>query len=343
MQRNKNNFDFIRFVAATMVILGHSYHLLLLSSQEPVSQLTGTMYSGSLGVYIFFVISGYLVTQSLERTSPRYHHYLWNRSLRIFPALVVVVVLSAFVLGPLLTDLSLAEYFHSGTTSAYLQTAALYVHYYLPGVFSTNPYPGAVNGSLWSIPIEFLMYLMLLGLGLLGVIKRRTIVSLMWLLTTATAILFPSCLTWSVPYVGDGVTITTLAIFFLSGMLFYLYRDTIPLDSRILIFLCVVWILSFRTVYCMYVSYVFIPYAVTWFAFGRISITHNFGRYGDFSYGMYLYAFPVQQTLIHFGLSSQVLLFFATFSITLPIAVLSWHSVESRALRLKRHQVFAGT
>lgn len=101
--------------------------------------------------------------------------YLKKRVLRIFPALIVVVLLTGgfFLLGPLVTTLALTDYFKSNQTWTYLLTIFLYIHYHLPGVFANNPYPNSVNGSLWTLTWEFLMYIVVLALGLAGLIKKR--------------------------------------------------------------------------------------------------------------------------------------------------------------------------
>ena len=167
-QNRENNFDFIRFVAAAMVIFSHTYAVLKDNSSEPLSGATGFITFGSLAVEIFFIVSGYLVCKSLlMRSSPL--AFVEARILRIFPALIICCASCTLVLGPILTRLPLGEYFGAAQTWHYLfdNATLLKLQWFLPGVFEHNPLPGVVNGSLWTLPTEFKMYLALLAAGLI--------------------------------------------------------------------------------------------------------------------------------------------------------------------------------
>lgn len=145
-----------------MVLYGHSF--VLLGLREPL--FMSWLPLGPLGVFIFFTISGYLVSESWDR-DPHLLRFFQRRLLRILPGLAVCVLLTVGVLGPLLTTLPLADYFSNPHTLGYLRTIGLYITYYLPGVFDGNRYPNAVNGSLWSLPVEFLMYIVVALVGVL--------------------------------------------------------------------------------------------------------------------------------------------------------------------------------
>lgn len=151
---HRNNLTALRLVAAGLVLYGHAFILLGL----PAPSFMGWAPFGPIGVYIFIAISGYLVAQSWY-SDPDFFRFLQRRAIRIFPGLIVCTALTVFVLGPLLTDIRLAEYFKSPATAGYFANIALYTNYRLPGVFETNHLPGVVNGSLWSLPAEFSMYL----------------------------------------------------------------------------------------------------------------------------------------------------------------------------------------
>jgi len=157
-----NNLDAVRLAAAWLVLYGHAF--IFLGLPEPL--FLSWLPLGPLGVLIFFTISGYLVSQSWAR-DPSLPRFLARRALRIFPALAVCTLLSVLVLGPLLTTLPLADYFASPHTVGYLRNIALYIGYYLPGVFEHNRVANAVNGSLWSLPVEFAMYLVIAAVGVL--------------------------------------------------------------------------------------------------------------------------------------------------------------------------------
>jgi peptidoglycan/LPS O-acetylase OafA/YrhL len=143
-----NNFDFLRILAALFVIFSRSFPLSG-NAFEPLGFVTGYLTFGALGVVIFFVISGYLITKSWVE-HPSWTRFLWNRSLRIYPGLCAVILLSIFVLGPFVTNLTIVQYFaQSEFLWLYLKNITLIsISYYLPGVFIDNPYVGAVNGSL---------------------------------------------------------------------------------------------------------------------------------------------------------------------------------------------------
>jgi peptidoglycan/LPS O-acetylase OafA/YrhL len=333
--RFQNNFDFLRICAALAVIFGHSYALLALP--EPVMRLTGIP-SGEFGVGIFFVISGYLITKSWER-GPHAFTYLKKRVLRIFPALIIVVFLTVFLLGPFVTTLSLNDYFSNPQTWSYLRTIYLFYlmepgtgHYMLPGVFVNNPFPNVVNGSLWTLPYEFSMYIMVLALGLAGLTKKRLAVIPLY---------FFAILLLPIVIVHPLLVFTSWHVFwgicFIAGMVLYLYRDEIRLDYKIVLLLLFIWALSFYTAYGLFVSSLVLPYLVVYFAFIRTPRLHKIAKYGDFSYGLYIYAFPLQQLIVYFLVDSltPARLFGLSIIATVPAAMLSWFLIESRALKLK--------
>ena len=152
---DRNNFHFIRLASASLVVFTHAYGLLAL----PVPTWFGVRVS-AFAVRIFFVVSGYLICESWNRDAS-VHRYLLRRFLRILPGLAVVVVLCALVLGPLLTERSLVEYFADPQFARYFWNIALAPSYNLPGVFVHNPLNAAVNGSVWTLPAEAAMYLLL--------------------------------------------------------------------------------------------------------------------------------------------------------------------------------------
>ena len=146
-----NNLDALRLVGALAVIFGHAYHIVGRPFENPV--VAGYPVQ-TLGVIIFFSISGYLITASWSRTRNPVS-YLAARSLRIFPALVVVVLVCMFVIGPVVSVLPNSQYFDAPNFWSYLGNIILRPQYELPGVWGDHPYPNAVNGSLWTLPAEF--------------------------------------------------------------------------------------------------------------------------------------------------------------------------------------------
>lgn len=206
-----NNFDAIRIVAATMVLVSH--HFALTGQLEP--SFLGVHSYGGLAVAIFFIISGYLVAASWQR-DPNLWRFTLRRFLCIWLALTAVLILTAYGLGAWVTALPLKEYLTHGATANYLRGLWLNIHYVLPGVFEHNPYPLGVNGSLWTIPLEVRCYIVLGLAGFIGLLKYRPVLLLciglymLWFLASSNA-----DLTGRVHYGRE------LSAFFLAGTALY--------------------------------------------------------------------------------------------------------------------------
>jgi peptidoglycan/LPS O-acetylase OafA/YrhL len=170
--KNANNFNALRLFAAILVVITHSYAITGNVNSEPLFWITnGNILCASVGLYIFFFISGYLVTKSAQDAEDISHFFI-KRFLRIYPALIVLVLVSVFLVGPVLTRFSLKEYFESGDTWKYLWTlTGLRIRMFLPGIFDTNKFNGhGFNGSLWTIALELKLYI---SLGIISVLAKR--------------------------------------------------------------------------------------------------------------------------------------------------------------------------
>lgn len=307
----KNSFDLLRLVAALMVVVAHTAPL---QGRAPAS--VGFIEDfGALGVAIFFVISGYLVAGSWER-SRGVLDYLAKRLLRIWPALAVALLLTAFVMGPMVTNDP--GYWRAPQTYLHvLKNLALYpVDYRLPGVFTDNP-ESAVNGSLWTLRLEFTCYLGLMALGMVRLLTPRV--------TGVLAVLAA----------GAFLTIQTLAPDW-GGELLLRWGY---LGSRVaFLFLAGAWLhlIGGRAPNWMVIVGALLLATPAW-AVGLPAVVIALGRLrgpqlpADISYGMYIYAFPIQQVLMQFGLLSAP----AAIAATLPFAIASWFMVEKPALKLK--------
>ena len=154
------------------MLFSHSYPIAGQLTTDPFARYVGIDTFGGVGVAIFFVLSGYLVTQSWQRTTSVVG-FLWKRIRRIYSALVVCVLISTLVVGPLLTTLDLEVYATHDQTIDYLLTATAWdIHYVLPGLFWNNMHRHIFNGSLWSLPYEMACYLTLIATGLLPLAMR---------------------------------------------------------------------------------------------------------------------------------------------------------------------------
>lgn len=333
----ENNFTFLRFFAASLVILSHSF--VLYGLEEPT--LNGFATFGGMGVYIFFIVSGFLITKSWLN-HPNILTYFRNRTLRIFPALIPAVLFTTFFIGPLVTTIDIKNYLTHPQTWEYMKNIFLFpIRFYLPGVFENNPYPNAVNGSLWTLPVEFFMYISVAIIGLTGLISKKVFVPLL-----ISILIFLDWSLISMPEYNNLVILSfmplvislKLAIFFFVGSFFYLYRENILIDVKIAFAALFLLILLLNSNYIYILSYFILPYLIIFFAYYGNNFLKNFGTYGDFSYGLYIYAFPVQQTIIHFW-NKQINLYIfmlAAFVITLSCAFISWKIIENPALEFKK-------
>ncbi|GHD21390.1 acyltransferase family protein [Tianweitania populi] len=330
---HRDNFAALRLLAASAVIYGHAFYLTGQTSP-------GLLYSpvGTIAVKVFFVISGFLITESWDRDA-NLLRYMIRRSLRIFPALAVLALLTVAVVGPLYTSLSVAEYMAAEGTRHYLWNIFLFPVYALPGVFTSNVYPVAVNGSLWTLPVEFFMYLTLpfalmfdrlvrFSLPIISV----TVFGLAGVLGTMPA---------SEPLVIYGTSLpaaSAMAPYFLAGATFRRYLDWIPLNLQcgILAAFSAPFITGSPLLQetCLFVL---LPYAVLSFAKAPIPAFAAVDRVGDLSYGIYLYGFVVQQCVaVTFKTDGQPSLnAIIALLVSCGLAKLSWHFVEKPALRLK--------
>lgn len=330
----ENNFDFLRFFFASLVIFAHSYAVLYNGSElgyDPFVRYSRSQIGlGGMAVNGFFLISGFLITRSWIYSKGT-ADYARKRALRILPALVVVLLLTVFVLGPIATN-DRSGYFHNPATYRYLGfmlTTHLHATDQLPGVFQANPLPGRVNGSLWTIRCEAICYILVALLGLWGAYRRRVSV-----LVLALAAMVMVAFMNSLGEFADSFRVST---YFLVGMAFYLYRDRIPYDRKWLIGILSLVAVSLYFHFLSIVSTITGAYLLFYFAFNPKIPLHHFARHGDLSYGIYLYAFPIEQLLVAFYRHSLNIysLTAATFALAAACAALSWRFIERPALMLK--------
>ncbi|MBH1963839.1 MAG: acyltransferase [Comamonadaceae bacterium] len=323
-----NNFDFLRIVAALGVLVSHQFAL----TGRPELVMLGVGLGGTC-VLIFFAISGYLIAGSWSH-DPNAWRFAARRLLRVWPGLVVVCLLVALVLGPLVSELGVAAYFASPKTWDYLTQLNLWTFKaQLPGVFSGNPIPESANGSLWTIPIEIKCYLALLVVGVLGLMRRTFILPVAFL-----AFAFWFFFLFKTGYDQPIRMHVQMAVVFFCGAALYQLRSLwLPHRAKIwlaaLAIILPLWMGGFPEI-----AYTLgLPVVVVLFGTGSLPILRRAGRYGDVSYGLYIYAYPVQQTVIWLSdnrLPFALGLVMTTF-VTLVLAWLSWKWAEQPALRLK--------
>lgn len=338
-----NRFDILRLFAAWLVLFNHAYPLAGLADPDPLTLWLKIDTSGGLGVAIFFAVSGYLVTISLQN-SRSLEDFLRRRVLRIYPALVAVTLICMLVLGPLVTTLPLRGYFSSGASWNYLETATgLKIIYALPGVFEGNPARGAVNGSLWSLPIELYCYITLAGLSLLPwSVRAKALLAVVILsvLMIARPLVPPASA--ATPFFELDYYGTKLGLMFAIGALLAAWRERLTplawhgLGALALLSLVIAWMRPFGVTQ-LFLYTVSIPVFVLWLALHGKFLPQLPQRMGDWSYGTYLYAFPIQQLLAQYQahLWGPALYVLLGTALTFVCAAGSWHFIEKPAIRFK--------
>lgn len=335
-EHRSNNFDALRLIGALLVVLGHGYALLGRQGDVPV--VLGYQLQ-TIGVMIFFAISGYLITASWSRTRNPVTYAL-ARCLRIFPALVVVVLVTALVIGPLVTTLPRGEYFDNPGTATYIvNNIKLLVTFPLPGVWEDLPYATAVNGSLWTLFVEFLCYAAVPFLFVFPRFVRPlgALVVLAVVIHLAEVPQHESPVFWGVRLrdaAGLWAFFAGGALLRLAGQRFswFRFRTDIAVAGTAVLFL----VDEVAPGLALEVASVVVPYVVLTIGLARTPYIAQSARFGDFSYGLYLWAFPVQQLVVDvFGVQRMSVNLLMVVTITLALAALSWHLVEKPSMRLK--------
>lgn len=320
-----NSFDGLRLLAAVFVVVGHGFVL----TDHGQAPSIGGITIHALGVDVFFVISGYLISDSWLRDS-RLRAFFARRALRILPALVCLVLVTVLVVGPTVSTLGAHDYFASPTTWAYLQNAVLVGVYNLPGVFDHGHWTNAVNGSLWTLGIEFIGYAVI-ALGRFLPRQRSTFPLLALLLVGAVLVL---TLGADKGFGADG----RVWVFFALGGL---ARHRLPrpaLRAGVGTAALALWMLLglVDPRVAALASWIAVPYVVLSLGSARIPALTSAARWGDLSYGLYLWGFLIQQLVIErFGNLPPAINIPITLGCTLVIAWLSWQQIEAPALRRK--------
>lgn len=296
LKRNNNNLDFIRIVLAVLVIVGHSYFLADANGKtDPINSLFSFTYSGSLAVKVFFFISGLLVTNSLMRTQSSID-FIVSRFFRIYPAFFVTIIASAYIVGPIVTDMSIGNYMSSKWLDYYVNNNLIMnINYNLPGVFGGNLHRLAVNGSIWTIPYEIYSYVVLLSLFMLGTLKNKVVFNCICVII----ILAPVFGYNKFLFIDSGLPeVYMLPPCFALGSLFAANQNEIKATAALPIGFFILHtfikdntlsILMFYFSVCTFALYV-----------SRLSLIRRINVKCDISYGVYLWGFISQQTIYHF-------------------------------------------
>lgn len=327
----QNNFQLLRLIAAVMVMETHSHLLSYDKGREVYNSVLFRF--GYLGLPSFFFLSGLLVTQSLHH-SASWRHFLWKRILRIYPAACFSILAAALLMGPVVTTFSPAGYFLSPVLYKFLASCSLlHINFPLPGVFTHSVLgTSAVNSSLWTISLELKLYLGLLITWALPVSWKKLLVPL--LLIGAIV-----CFSWKRTIFPVSHIYFAYIVHFLTGVLCYYYKERIVIRPLLFLLLLPPLIyLSLRLDIYRHSAFLLIPMLVMSAGGFAVDQVKKITPRPDLSYGIYVFAFPVQQLVANYLHPAGSLQFFILSLIAVcPLALLSWYGVEKKALRLKDH------
>lgn len=332
LQRSHNNFDFFRLVAALLVVFSHAYGQLFDKPIEIMYVLTQRRYLlSTFGLMIFFTISGYLICQSLHHSSS-IKNFVWKRFLRIYPAYIVLTLLTVFVLGPAITTVSLSAYFSSQQTYKFLIENILIVNsdLILPGVFNNT----SVNPSAWTLPLEIKLYLVLLILYVLKILRNKWLITGVYLAFVLVKIFLPyHILDKYLPF--QTAAYHDLGFFFMTGALLFIWKDATRFSWWGIMATAALWFIS-KTLKVPgnVFEEIFFAYSILWLCLKMPKIP--FWK-DDISYGVYIYAAPVQKLVTQLTQRNVPLWLYncTTVPIIILLGFLSWHLIEKRALKKK--------
>ncbi len=324
-------FAGLRVLGAAAVVFSHAF--LLAQGDEDAEPLTKILGPGNTvglyAVFAFFIISGFLLSQSLQNR-PCAITFAVNRALRIYPGFAVCIFVSALAIGPLATSLGAREYFFSVEVPQFLQSGLLSISdSRLPGVFdySGNGLQNVVNGSLWSLRYEISSYLFLLLAWMLvrtpGGLAAVMMVSVLMIQIPQVKHMFSS-VAYTLPYFSCGVMMHWLSL---------RHRTN---------WMGATWAGGLLAISCLFdlQAYAFAPlgaYLIVFIGERHNPISRISDRYGDCSYGVYLYGWPIEQVIKQStGTSDPLILFALAAPLTAVIAFLSYHLVERPALELRK-------
>lgn len=289
-----NNLNFIRLVAALMVIVSHCYSVVLGGDAGSYLQkFTGDrLSSGGVSVGVFFLFGGFLIARSCEHY-PEARKFFSARILRLFPELLFVVILTAFVLGPMLSTLSPAEYFTNPQTYKYLLNGALIMVHQLPGVFTNNPSGDVVNAALWTLPAEFVCYILcFISYKLTKFDKKKFL-----LLSVPVYVL---AAVYYVKFSPLQLSAVRAVLLFYLGVLIWVFRDQVTISPVLGLASIILWfVMVFHGIDNLAMLTVF-PVACFCLAYGMGNHFSTFCTKYELSYGIYLWAYPIQQALVQF-------------------------------------------
>ncbi len=342
-----NNFDFLRFLFAIFVVISHAYPLSggTEKTQWIYEVTNGQVALASIGLHGFFVISGFFIFQSLQR-STSVVNYFKKRFLRLFPGLFIVLLLTLLLVPfvyegqtPLYRNINFYTYLPNNLSLYKFQSS-------IKGVFDNHNYH-SINGSLWTLRYEFSLYIALVFLFFLrkriAIVKACLLMSFMLLFVLHT--FFLERFSGTSILGMRGYDIINFSAFFTFGSLLASFNlDKVKnksytfLISTILLLLILLIVSIYFNFYMLIKHLVFTPFILL-IGFLSLPFFSTFGKIGDMSYGVYIYSFPVQQALVYYYKLNVYQLMVWSIIISVVFGYLSWHFIEKQALKYKNKKV----
>lgn len=325
----------LRVAAATSVVLFHCFALNRLWAHGPLATLLPGTDLGLLGVQIFFFLSGLLVAQSYVRHRS-IGKFALARVLRLYPALIAATLFTV-ALGAWSSPLTLTAFVGHAETLAFAvrRSLGLVANDALPGAFMHNPFPFAVNGSLWTLPIEIKMYIAVAVTGLLGLLTRKWVLAAVVIGCVVLFAVAPA----AYPITPDFRGTRSITLLFALGALSFAWRESISLSIPVAAGCVLILVLFEFARVNVVVSALLIGYVILTIAYHPLSQNRLPPLSADLSYGIYVYSFPIQQTLLERWNQAMVgrpwALFAAAMLVVVPIAALSWFMLEKPSLERK--------
>ena len=331
MEKNKksNNLQLMRFISAIIVIASHA-HPLSDGSRDIVSVISAdTTYLSLYGVYPFFIFSGFLIARSiLVKKDEGAVSFLKKRLIRLIPTLAFVVFLCA-LLGCWFSDLTGKQYFSSAQTYKYLLNSIFILIHDLPGVFTNNRYVSTVNGSLWSMPVQFLCYVACYLLYKMGLIKEKKLL----LISPFIIIISFVIIIYLQHELQTGMH---SALLFYIAILYYVFWDKLKFKPVYTVIAGALVVVTMLLRISYFGIYVFFPYFLLSIAFSGHQCSDRVAKLGDYAYGIYLWGFPVQQAVI--SLAGGTMNAYLNYAISIPIsivlAMITYYLVEKPSAKL---------
>lgn len=350
------SFDIIRLGLAIVILFGHTRNLIFSGAESPsaaaqlnfdignnlnalvpdsifsyIMQIESRIYV--LYVPMFFVLSGFLVAGSALRLK-NIRVFLIHRGLRIFPALTFEVFLSAIILGMFFSKLPVRDYVRDPQFLRYFGNIFGFVTFTLPGVFEENPLPNIVNVNLWTLPAEFYCYLtfsIAMAIGLPYYVGR----TLIFIVVTYVALSIAAVL-WGFGVAPSVYSNLAITYYFAVGVAFFVLKSYIPYHFTVFLFSAIAVALATPFPNLSFVIAPLLAYLTIYIGF-LPKLALPFLKGNDYSYGIYLYGFPISQGIVSiFPKISRMELFLLALSMTLAVAICSWHWIEKPCLKLKK-------